>query len=220
MGGSMEAWDGTTIKRFEQKQADQFTVGELLLAANVSLEDTSDAKAGQTDSLRCRGAELLVKIDYRNRGGGWALRPPTYKITVRRIPFAEYKITESDTPTQMMSQQGDMPAERTLLNRFGVKIHFVQTGRIARFSWNALILEFVAGLTLLSVAQLVVDNIAFYVHPHSDKIEKIVYEKVGWEYEADLNAYVEATRKALPAAASHGGATTQALSPGMSKKEK
>ena len=47
-----------------------------------------------------------------------------------------------------------------LWKRYGVKLIFVQTGRIARFSWNQLLMEIVAGLTLLSVAQMVCDTYA------------------------------------------------------------
>merc|ERR1712072_744911 len=120
--------------------------------------------------MRFRGIELMVKIDYRNRclthihgsthecGSFFVLEKPSYKYTVRRIPFAEYKITEPRYEKN----------SRTLINRFGVKIHFVQSGQIARFSWNALIMEIVAGLTLLGVAQLIVDNVAFYLHPKKD----------------------------------------------------
>ena len=188
-------------KRFPGNKPDRFSLGDLLRAANTTLEDISDGKENQTESMRFRGLELMIKIDYRNRGrlddddgggdalwltlagwgGGWSIPRPSYEITVRRIPFAEYKITEvSYTPA---SPQGEPPRlkERRLVNRFGVKLHVTQTGQISRFSWNALVMEIVAGLTLLSIAQLIVDNVAYYIHPQNKAIEQVVYE----EFEED-----------------------------------
>ena len=191
MLGWLRYADGT-IKHFKGNAADKFKVKDLLEAANVTLEDISDGKVNQTKSMRFRGLELMVKIDYRNRGQGWSVSKPSYEITVERIPYAEYKITETRHSPYRRDPEGYGDSvkqkclkERRLYNRFGVKLHFSQTGRIARFSWNALIMEIVAGLTLLGCAQLVVDNIAYYVHPLASKIENAVYDTRVWSEELD-----------------------------------
>ena len=163
-------------KDFEAGEADSFKLSDLLSAANTSLEEISDGKENQTDSMRFRGLNLMIKIDYRNRkedGSLWGslkIPKPSYEITVRRIPFAEYKITE----VRYLQAEGQQRKTRLLTHRFGVKLHFTQTGQIARFSWNALVMEIVAGLTLLGCAQLIVDNIAYYVHPQNKEIEEAI----------------------------------------------
>ena len=222
MLGWMRYRDGH-VKTLHGNKPDRFSLGDLLRAANTSLEELSDGKAHQTASMRFRGLELMVKIDYRNRPdetSSWAwsatIPNPSYEITVRRIPFAEYKVTEVGYLPHTTGEAEVGLTQRRLTNRFGVKLHFTQTGQIARFSWNALVMEIVAGLTLLSIAQLIVDNVAYYVHPHNKAIEQVVYEEFEeerwrrWTKVADYKKAQAAGGVAARAAAKAAGASGKA----------
>lgn len=184
------------MKALDDHEADAFTVGELLQAANVSLDTVSDGKFGQKDSMRFRGMQLMIKIEYHNHVSfGQRLYHrvtdipsplPSYYVTVRRIPFTEYKITEVHYKRDNSNGEFaiDLDAEqRVLVSRFGIKLHFIQTGSISRFSANSLIMEIVAGLTMLGSAQLIVDLVAFYVHPQKESFEEIAFEGVEWHEE-------------------------------------
>merc|ERR1711865_527145 len=143
---------------------DKFTLSELVEAAGVDLEQLGDGKNGEDEAIRSRGMVLMMHITYTNTDKArFSIQEPSYAYKLHKVPFAEYKIAQ-------MIQHGDLlgvdgAASRILWKRYGVRIIFVQTGRIARFSWNALLMEIVAGLTLLSVSQLVCDTYAYYRCP-------------------------------------------------------
>ena len=147
---------------------DKFTIGELVEAAGVALEQTSDGKTDEDEEIRSRGMVLMMHITYTNTDkASFSIQQPTYKYKVHKVPYAEYKAAQPFGRTETSASSG---ATRTLWKRYGIRVMFVQTGRIARFSWNALLMEIVAGLTLLSVAQLVCDTYAYYLRPELKKL--------------------------------------------------
>jgi len=151
--------------------ADKFTIGELVEAAGVDLEQTSDGKADEDEDIRSRGMVLMMHITYTNIDKGkFSIQQPTYKYKIHKVPYAEYKAAQPFGRSETSDSSG---ATRTLWKRYGIRVIFVQTGRIARFSWNALLMEIVAGLTLLSVAQLVCDTYAYYFRPELKKLMSV-----------------------------------------------
>jgi len=154
-------------------QPDKFTIGELVEAAGIDLEQTSDGKTDEDEDIRSRGMVLMMHITYTNtdKASFPGLEQPTYKYKVHKVPYAEYKAAQPFGRTETSAGNGRTSgATRTLWKRYGIRVMFVQTGRIARFSWNALLMEIVAGLTLLSVAQLVCDTYAYYMRPELKKL--------------------------------------------------
>eukprot|EP00656_Telonema_subtile_P025501 TRINITY_DN27573_c0_g1_i1.p1 TRINITY_DN27573_c0_g1~~TRINITY_DN27573_c0_g1_i1.p1 ORF type:complete len:373 (+),score=108.97 TRINITY_DN27573_c0_g1_i1:157-1275(+) len=143
-------------------KADAFTLGELVQAAGVSLEHLADGKDDEDESIRSRGMVLMARITYKNSAKGeWGVRPPSYVYQVSKVPYTEFKVAE----TAERSSSSDGSSTRVLWKRFGIKVIFVQTGRIAKFSFNALVMEIVAGLALVSMAQLACDLYAYYCCP-------------------------------------------------------
>ena len=86
-----------------------------------------------------------MQIEYSNLEDG----KPTYTYRVTRVPGQEYKVMQ---PVAGLSHNS-----RSLLNRHGIKLVFIQTGRIGRFSFTTLAIQLVTALGLLSVAVTLVE---------------------------------------------------------------
>lgn len=171
MAGSLMIRGAQELALPPDGKADAFTVGQLVEAAGISLEDIADGKDGEDEPIRSRGMVLLARISYKNSGKGeWGVREPSYKYQIRKVPYTEFKVSE---PAQRGA--GQDAGTRVLWKRFGIKIIFVQTGRIAKFSANALLMELVAGLALLSMAQLACDLYAYYCCP---ELSAVMMDKV------------------------------------------
>ena len=123
-----------------------------------------------TNSLRYDGAVFLVLIDYstprlkRHNMG--------YSYKVRFIPKAEYKII----------QKVKAGSQTHFVNRHGLRILFVQTGFITKFSFVELLKTLVAGVTLFAVAGVLVEQIIMKILP-----EKHVYENYKFTQSEDFS---------------------------------
>eukprot|EP00658_Telonema_sp_P-2_P065365 TRINITY_DN54620_c0_g1_i2.p1 TRINITY_DN54620_c0_g1~~TRINITY_DN54620_c0_g1_i2.p1 ORF type:complete len:358 (+),score=83.96 TRINITY_DN54620_c0_g1_i2:143-1216(+) len=156
MRGTFKKSDGSR-EELAVGKPDSFLLNELVVGAGLGLEQLADGKEGEDEPIRSRGMVLLVSINYKNTNKrDWTVHNPTYTYTVKKVPYTEFKIAQ-----ELSRSEGS----RVLWKRYGIKLVFVQTGRIGRFSASHMITELVAGLTLLSLAQIVCDFYAYYFSP-------------------------------------------------------
>eukprot|EP01119_Soliformovum_irregulare_P008210 TRINITY_DN2128_c0_g1_i2.p1 TRINITY_DN2128_c0_g1~~TRINITY_DN2128_c0_g1_i2.p1 ORF type:complete len:231 (-),score=47.67 TRINITY_DN2128_c0_g1_i2:113-805(-) len=145
---------------------DIFTVRQLLQYAGVSSLDAPSGVAGSSGTLRYDGVQLLMVIEYSN-----GLSDSTkllYKYTVVQIPYVE--------TARFEGVSSDLA-----LNRHGIDILVVQTGRIGPFSFPALLTSIVGGVVLLGVATFIVDRLALWILP-----QKKAYGDAKYELTAEL----------------------------------
>lgn len=133
--------------------------------------DLDDIVNSEGDTMRMRGAALVVRIDYTNVGH-WRLinpiDPPTYTISVTRRPSDEFK--HFYVPT-------DTPDGREVVKAYGVMIVVQQVGRICTFSFMYSIIAMTAALGLLAMANVLTDYLALYFMPNSAIYTALKYQE-------------------------------------------
>eukprot|EP01061_Rhynchopus_euleeides_P036044 TRINITY_DN60721_c0_g1_i1.p2 TRINITY_DN60721_c0_g1~~TRINITY_DN60721_c0_g1_i1.p2 ORF type:complete len:572 (+),score=229.03 TRINITY_DN60721_c0_g1_i1:82-1716(+) len=118
------------------------------------------------NTIRYDGGVFLVMIDYQTPK--LTMDDMGYEYNVRYIPKAEYKVI-----TKIRSTTN--PDKTQYLNRHGIRILFVQTGFITRFSFVELLKTLVAGVTLFAVANVVVELLLMRLLPGKHIYENYKY---------------------------------------------
>jgi len=144
-------------KFFHSKDYDKLSVIELLNAAGISSLDIPDK---DNSTYRFDGVEVLVDISYNNLrcDGSWSCAfgtvPLEYRYRVFSLPSNNFVLQE------IMGNNGTHQLRRI---RHGILIHTTQAGKIARFSWPALLTNFTSAFWMLSIAVIIIDALAIYV---------------------------------------------------------
>ena len=135
---------------------DTFTLGTLTSAAGMDL----DAKSYNTHSNRYNGGVIIVSISYDNTNP-WSGVVDTYKKTDTKNSNIHYQYTISylqDTSFKTIeAKYFKYPSSRSVLNRHGIRIFVVQAGQLGQFDATQLLLQLTTSLTLLAIANTVVD---------------------------------------------------------------
>jgi ATP P2X receptor len=163
MYGELQDIDGRTLQKFTTS-SDIVSMGMLLKAAHLSMEQISQAEHAGGETKRHGGAVVLVTITYTNTDGAF----PSYVMRPSFIPKAEYKATEIVKLTD---------TDRLQLDRHGTKFVFVTSGSIGRFNFQTMLIQLVSALGLLSVASLVVEIMMLYILPHKRYYQKYKYQE-------------------------------------------
>ncbi|RYG51582.1 hypothetical protein EON66_10600, partial [archaeon] len=147
----------------------------LLHAAGVR---TLDAPAGSippldSETLRYAGLVMVIEVQYTNyytasgnvRHGTGSFNPlhVDFMYRVRVVPEQDYKSLRVITPS---SEAFD--STRNVYNQHGVRIILTQNGRIGTFDFQALLINLMVSLGLLSVAIIITDFVAFKLCPLRD----------------------------------------------------
>lgn len=151
MSGTLKNYQGQLVRHFENGQADVLSIQDILDASGTSLSNITDG-ASSGSSMRNSGIIILIGISYENT----VLDSPTYTYQVSRVPKNEYKVV------QITDDGSDA---RIYDDRHGIKIIFVQSGRIGKFDLQTALMQLVTSLGLLSISTLVVDNIMLLLMP-------------------------------------------------------
>jgi len=154
MDGALKRIDEKTIKRFPRwdKSMDTLLVKILLESAQVNLDDFSDDVQHSTDTIRRRGVFLYGSITYSNVG----TENIRYYYRINKIPESEYRIKERISHNA---------THRMLRKRSGIKLSFVQTGTVGRFSFQKLFIQIASGMGMLTLITTIVDFIAMRFMP-------------------------------------------------------
>lgn len=146
-----------------------FTIGELLAAAGVGDGglDTKSNPAAAT-SMRYDGVVMIMVLTYENDYPAFvSTAKARYNVRMYRIRGAEFKY---EYPVPISADV------RILRNTHGVRIIFLQQGRLGRFSFQQLLVQLVSALALLKVATTIVDLIAIRFLPHKDYYRDLKFQ--------------------------------------------
>ncbi|KAG0211030.1 cytochrome c oxidase subunit 1 [Mortierella sp. GBA30] len=154
---------------------DVMTVGELLKAAGVSLDDLSGSPtATANETVRSSGVVIIVVIQYAAKG--WNPNRISYEYLPKAIPDQEYKVIETIRDFRARS--------RVEINRHGIRIVFSQTGQLGQFSLMTLLTNLVAAIALFKVANIIVELLMLRLHP-----QKNVYVRAKFESTKDSKSW-------------------------------
>eukprot|EP01097_Dermamoeba_algensis_P005015 TRINITY_DN3195_c0_g1_i4.p1 TRINITY_DN3195_c0_g1~~TRINITY_DN3195_c0_g1_i4.p1 ORF type:complete len:248 (+),score=79.55 TRINITY_DN3195_c0_g1_i4:90-746(+) len=154
---------------------DILSVRQILNLLPLRLDDRADyaIEKNDTESYRSGGIVLLCLISYEN-DYSFNTDNVRYKFQFKRVTMTEFKALE---PIYSVPIQ-----RRVTRNRHGVRIMFLQTGRIGKFDFQLLLLTFVSGLGLMAVATVIVDLLATQVLP-----EKEMYSEYKFQVTEDFS---------------------------------
>eukprot|EP01064_Diplonema_japonicum_P025486 TRINITY_DN36910_c0_g1_i1.p1 TRINITY_DN36910_c0_g1~~TRINITY_DN36910_c0_g1_i1.p1 ORF type:complete len:450 (+),score=67.94 TRINITY_DN36910_c0_g1_i1:100-1350(+) len=190
MSGEVLDCNGNTVKKMPKKDPKMsnfddlranriFKIGDLLKWARpgmhkscgdgVILDKKSNLDPSQPNAtLRYDGIVLHVVLDYDNTGGSSQDEVDyTMKLTA---------VLTSDPKYVTLDAMADRPGEKMKINRHGVHIIVVQTGKLGKFSFSALVISGTAGLGLLAIATTITDLLAKFVMPLKEEYRKMIFE--------------------------------------------
>lgn len=149
-------------------QPDVIPLASLTAAANIALKYPFPSQTATGVSRRRSGCSLMVTIEYNNKPP-WSdlalFRPnyvyePAYTYTVREIPDTRYKVDEI-LPINA--------THRKRRARHGVKLSFVQTGEIYRWSLRVAFIQFMSVVGVLGLTTLVIEKVIFRIKPEYEE---------------------------------------------------
>eukprot|EP01059_Diplonema_ambulator_P008503 TRINITY_DN1813_c0_g1_i2.p1 TRINITY_DN1813_c0_g1~~TRINITY_DN1813_c0_g1_i2.p1 ORF type:complete len:420 (+),score=117.93 TRINITY_DN1813_c0_g1_i2:75-1334(+) len=125
--------------------------------------DVNDPEA----TLRHDGVVLHIVLDYDNtRGTDTDEVDYTMKMTAVLTSDPKYVTLEPTT----------VPGKMLKVDRHGIHVIIVQTGKLGKFSFARLIISLTAGLGLLAVATVITDLLAKHVMPLKEEYKKMIFE--------------------------------------------
>jgi len=160
--GFIEDYEGATTElpinklqagadpKVSMSNGDILSVHELLKHAGVyknsdtALDEPVDG-GDETSSIRYNGLNIVVYILYARSPFS---QEETYTYQPKELTSVEFKVVTRE----------QLPGNEDVyeVNRHGIRILFVQVGRIGKFSFQALLLTFVASVGLLAVSSSIV----------------------------------------------------------------
>jgi len=165
--GTLQDGNQQTLKKFDVGRGDKLKLSDVLHAADVTLETPSDRDGDEHLPMRDRGIVLHVFITYSQDTKTFGVGDIIYRYQVTRIPEMQYKIVD-------ISNLG--PEHRMKRKRKGIKIKFVQAGKIGKFSFGSLLVSIAAGLGLFTLITTFVDIMMLYILPLKLHYQSCKYE--------------------------------------------
>jgi hypothetical protein len=169
--------DGAEVAEFAPSGSpDILTLRQLLSAGGVSLDDSCqgvvDAICVPDDgtTLRQTGLVAVLFITYSNTNN--LEKAPRYNYRVR-IMSDRYFLSSGRQTTVSPS-----PTQRTVEERYGVKLIVLQVGTIGKFDFPTLFVHMASSLALLLLSTLVIDFMMLCVLPRRRLYSKMKYEDV------------------------------------------
>lgn len=129
---------------------DLFFVRDLLAVGEVDLDEAVEDEHDEVTSRRESGLTMRINLVYSGASSY------AYRVSANKI---ETKVESADWLNE---------TSRMTLDLHGVNLLFAQTGGVLLFEWRTLILTFVSGITLLSMAKSLADTFLLYIAPRKD----------------------------------------------------
>jgi len=164
MEGSLIDAKGNVLQTFGHG-SDIFSVGTLLQAADVKLDDlTSNVEASEFETKRYSGIAMIFEIQYiQNRAGD-----VRYEYRVSQIKGAEHKRIKLVAWNE---------THEIRESRHSISITFIPAGQIGRFSFYNLLLVIVSSYSLLLVSNTITETLMLYILPLSEHYYNLKYEE-------------------------------------------
>jgi len=164
MIGYVKDCRGNVLKKIENEENDYLEIDLLVKAACLSLDEPSDVFDETNKTLRERGTQLEVMIEYLDVQDFMGKEDFSYTYTVTRIPKTQYKV---DSLINVGSKQ-------LIRTRYGLYLSFSQKGYVERVDFLHIfsLLGSIAGL--FSVAGTIVYFIAITFFAYGEAFEHAV----------------------------------------------
>eukprot|EP01112_Ceratiomyxa_fruticulosa_P010840 TRINITY_DN2882_c0_g1_i5.p1 TRINITY_DN2882_c0_g1~~TRINITY_DN2882_c0_g1_i5.p1 ORF type:complete len:412 (+),score=47.57 TRINITY_DN2882_c0_g1_i5:98-1333(+) len=186
MEGKLLSSNGTTLLYFSEFRRDRIPIQTLLQAAGTSLDDISDNqvrhgyKPKHPKTLRSRGLVLYISLSYDNTEETWfGVGAPKYSYRVYRLHETSHQLIEplleDHESTDPENEKNHLGHKRTFRKRSGIYLKFDITGRIGRPSFMAFLINVASAMSLVTIASLIVDQLALYILPFRNAFETAKY---------------------------------------------
>eukprot|EP01111_Echinosteliopsis_oligospora_P005750 TRINITY_DN1938_c0_g1_i1.p1 TRINITY_DN1938_c0_g1~~TRINITY_DN1938_c0_g1_i1.p1 ORF type:complete len:371 (+),score=65.71 TRINITY_DN1938_c0_g1_i1:111-1223(+) len=160
--------NGKKIKELPvPREADIFTVQELMDAADVPSLEKKSTLQPVANSLRYDGALFVVVIDYTNSVANAGKYSYTYQIVY--IPGLDVVAME---PSVAISAN-----QRYQRTRHGISFVYLITGKIGKFDFATLLQTIISGAVLTNVSGVIVDILLTHVLPQRDTYRPRKYDE-------------------------------------------
>ncbi|KYR00427.1 putative purinergic receptor [Tieghemostelium lacteum] len=150
----------------QQDKDDILTIDTILQAAGIQTLD-APGESNSSRSLRDDGLLLFLFISYSNIYT-YSTNKYRYTYEFALIPDSKYKVIE---PIYTYDT-----SHRVIFNRHGIQIFIVQTGTLGRFDFQTMLITFVGGIGLVTVASVIVDIILLRILPKRQDYQKLKYQ--------------------------------------------
>lgn len=169
-----EKCSGCTVNQFQSLAADQISLQNLLVAAQLNLsEEATEYLQGTPDyykaDYRSFGAVILLSVTYDNIDNYFSRDPPI------KYYYRPQLITSVDD-YEIDSIYTHYPDSRTVLFKKGIRIMGVIAGQVGSFRFQTLLIQLTTSLALMKLATTAVDLIAINLLPERVRYKKAKYE--------------------------------------------
>jgi hypothetical protein len=151
------------------KTGDVLSLKTLLAMAGETLEDTWVDEDEGPQTLRSRGAAIVLHIHYDN-AEHWKLfrvrDPPWYTVSVTTRPVSEFKHSYISAEDEY---------SRTLTWAYGIYVVVKQTGTIRTFNMVNALMTLTAAMALLTMSNLLTDFLALNIMPRKATYRELMY---------------------------------------------
>merc|ERR1719440_661631 len=165
------------------EQGDIFTIGQLLRAANVSLDKRRhNVPAWVGGSYRSSGFVLVIRIHYTNLESWLGLKVLPWRMLGPRMHYT-HRITKHASHDDFMLRQvyaptaKDPPNARVVKEYHGIRVLVEQSGTVALWNNIQLLLIITTTLALMTLFTCITDSVMMYCLPQSDEYFAIKYER-------------------------------------------
>lgn len=168
--GKLVDQNGNTILEFPGNWLrDTITVGHLLQAAGVTLDDQCEGTFCpiSTSSKRGTGMVLFVTVEYDNLANLEV--SPTYEIRVRAVPHSVYK--------KVNVVYDNTDKNRIVHELAGLRIIFLSSGLIGRFDFPLMLTYAASTLFFFFIISYLVDFLLLCAMPNRRIYHNLIYEE-------------------------------------------
>ena len=213
--------------RTKSSHQDFFSLGVLLQAAGVSLDDcnshgsqessarddrsndNNNNNNGSCQTYRDSGATLLLNIY-------WSDFVPYHGLVEPHYYYAPELLGRSSFKQYVPFYDNNYRESRTLLNAHGIRVAVLLGGEFNQFNIVTFLVTLTTALGLLAVATTIVDSLMIYVMPERERYQEAKYENTeAFEANDVVTSTVAGLAQLLVnnAAPSDAGRTDEATSP-------
>jgi len=170
-------------------EGDMFSIGMLLRAANVSLDERRhNVPSWVGGTYRSSGFVLVIRVHYSNIESWLGLKVLPWNILGPRMHYT-YRITKHASHDDFMLSKVQLldkhlgekkekkKSLRTLTDFYGIRVLIEQSGNVAVWDNIQLLLILTTTLALAAVATYITDFVALNILPQSKEYAKFKFEE-------------------------------------------
>lgn len=169
--------------RTKSSHQDFFSLGVLLQAAGVSLDDCNNHKERSSRDDIINGNDNVASCQtYRDSGATlllniyWSDFVPYHGLVEPHYYYAPELLGRSSFKQYVPFYDNNYRESRTLLNAHGIRVAVLLGGEFNQFNIVTFLVTLTTALGLLAVATTIVDSLMIYVMPERERYQEAKYE--------------------------------------------